>query len=472
MRGPFAAFAARNFQLLWGGTLFSTTAFMTSFLLVPIVAYEITGSYTASGLALMGSGFSMLVLGPIGGVIADRYAKKPLVLLGQIIPALLMLGTGVLVVTNVITLWMLFLSSLLMGVGFALMGPARQAWMGELIPRPLMGSGVGLMQVSQNLALVLGPMLGSVLLIAFAFGSGQIYFLIAGCLLVALPLTTMLPNAAAVSATERRSVVRELGSGFRYMWSSPRLRMLWAFWMVISVCRFASQTLLPGFIERNFGVPASDTFLLYLVVGVVALVANVPLARMISGRLAWQLLIGFGALTAVVFVLGAMTPTFLALMLVAILVGLATTGVMLVNQALIMSNSRPEYFGRVMSFVVLGFAAQSLLAPIWGVSADAIGDRETLVIVGLIVLSATAMLLLGWLRIRRLPLEPGTPAAIAAAGSLPESPPANGVTADRPQSGPQSRPQTRPHPVFVARLAPMVRPGRQKSHATTTASGT
>lgn len=421
MRGPFAAFANRNFQLLWGGTLFSTTAFMTSFLLVPIVAYEISGSYTSSGLALMGSGFSMLVLGPIGGVIADRYAKKPLVLLGQIVPGLLMLGTGVLVVTDVITLWMLFLSSLLMGVGFALMGPARQAWMSEVIPRPLMGSGVGLMQVSQNLALVLGPMLGSVLLIVFAFGSGQIYFLIAVCFLVALPLTTMLPNAGAASVTARRSVVQELGSGFRYLWSSPRLRMLWAFWMVVSVCRFASQTLLPGFVERNFGVPASDTFLLYLVVGVVALAANVPLARMISGHRVWPMLIGFGVLMAAVFVMGALTPSFFALMLVAILVGLATTGVMLVNQALIMSNSKPEYFGRVMSFVLLGFAAQSLLAPIWGASADAIGDRETLVVVGLIVLVASALLLVGWLRTRRLPLEPGTPAALAAARATPAS---------------------------------------------------
>lgn len=421
MRGPFAAFANRNFQLLWGGTQFSTTAFMTSFLLVPIVAYEISDSYTSSGLALMGSGFSMLVLGPIGGVIADRYAKKPLVLLGQIVPGLLMLGTGVLVVTDVITLWMLFLSSLLMGVGFALMGPARQAWMSEVIPRPLMGSGVGLMQVSQNLALVLGPMLGSVLLIVFAFGSGQIYFLIAVCFLVALPLTTMLPNAAAASVTARRSVVQELGSGFSYLWSSPRLRMLWAFWMVVSVCRFASQTLLPGFVERNFGVPASDTFLLYLVVGVVALAANVPLARMISGRRVWPMLIGFGVLMAAVFVMGALTPSFFALMLVAILVGLATTGVMLVNQALIMSNSKPEYFGRVMSFVLLGFAAQSLLAPIWGASADAIGDRETLVIVGLIVLVASALLMVGWLRTRRLPLEPGTPAALAAARAAPAS---------------------------------------------------
>ena len=181
------------------------------------------------------------------------------------------------------------------------------------------------------------------------------------------------------------------------------------------------------------------SFLLYLVVGVVALAANVPLAGKVTGSRAWPLLIGFGFLMAVVFVRGALTrrrgrPTFFALILVAILVGISTTGVMLVNQALIMTNTRPEYFGRVMSFVVLGFAAQTLLAPIWGLSADAIGGRETLIVVALIIAAATTLLTLGWLRVRRLPLEAGTPAAAAELTRV---------------DGPLV-----PLPAFVARVAP------------------
>ena len=449
MRQNYAALAERNFRLLWGGTLFSTTAFMTSFLLVPIVAYEITGSYTASGIAQMGSGVSMLLLGPIGGVIADRYAKKPLVLVSQIIPGLLILGTGILVLTDLLTIWMLFLSSLLMGIGFALMGPARQAWLGELVPRQLLSNGIALTQVAQNISQVLGPMLGSILLLLFAFGTGQIYFLVAGFFLIAIPLTTRLPNAKATIAAQRRSALSELASGFRYLRGDPRLRLLWGYWMVIAICRFASQTLLPGFIEREFGVDASDTFLLYLVVGVVALVTNVPLAGKVTGSRAWPLLIGFGFLMAIVFVMGALTPTFFALMLVAILVGVSTTGVMLVNQALIMTNTRPEYFGRVMSFVVLGFAAQTLLAPIWGLSADAIGGRETLIVVALIIAAATTLLTLGWLRVRRLPLEAGTPAAGAASEPAPiVAPPL-------------------PSPALVARVAPISRARGQKPRPAT-----
>ncbi len=411
------AFRLGQFRLLWGGTLFGTTAFMTSFLLVPIVAYEITGSYTASGIAQMGSGVSMLLLGPIGGVIADRYAKKPLALVSQIVPGLIILGTGLLVVTDVMTIWMLFLSSLLMGVGFALMGPARQAWLGELVPKHMLSNGIALTQVAQNISQVLGPMLGSILLLIFAFGSGEIYFLVAGFFLITIPLTIRLPNATAARSAQRRSAISELGSGFRYLRGNARLRILWGYWMAIAVLRFASQTLLPGFIEQEFGVDASDTFILYLVVGVVALIANVPLASRVTGPRAWPMLIGFGVLMSAVFVMGALTPSFFALMLVAILVGISTTGVMLVNQALIMTNTRPEYFGRVMSFVVLGFAAQTLIAPIWGVSADAIGGRETMVMIGMIVLAATALLALGWLRTRGLPLEAGTPAAVAAEGA-------------------------------------------------------
>ena len=193
------------------------------------------------------------------------------------------------------------------------------------------------------------------------------------------------------------------------------------------------------------------SFLLYLVVGVVALVTNVPLAGKVTGSRAWPLLIGFGFLMAIVFVMGALTPTFFALMLVAILVGISTTGVMLVNQALIMTNTRPEYFGRVLSFVVLGFAAQTLLVPIWGVSADAIGGRETLIVVALIIAAATTLLTLGWLRVRRLPLEAGTPAAAAELTRV---------------DGPLV-----PLPAFVARATPISRARAQKPRTAIGADG-
>ena len=91
----FAAFAIRDFRFMWAGSLLSVTAFMTSFILVPSVAYELTGSYLAAGLAQMGAGVAQLLLGPIGGVIADRYPKKPSgARSARCCPAFLIAGNG------------------------------------------------------------------------------------------------------------------------------------------------------------------------------------------------------------------------------------------------------------------------------------------------------------------------------------------------------------------------------------------
>ena len=454
----FESFGHRNYRLLWTGSLLSTTAFMTTFLLVPVVAYEITGSYTASGIALMGSGLSMFFLGPFGGVIADRYAKKPLVLIGQIFPTLLIVITGFLIVTDVITVWMLFLSTLLMGFGFALMGPARQAWLGELVPRRLLANGVALQQMSQNMARVFGPMLVSVLLAAFAFSTGYLYLIVASFFLIVIPLTTMLPKTKPTRREgEPPRVLAEMKLGFAYLLKTPRLRVLWVFWMVMVVCSFAFNTLMPGFVEREFDRPSTDAFNVYLIFGAASFFFNIPLAGLVGGRWGWPLLLITGFGSAVSFFLFAVAPSFEGMLVMSVLNGASTSGVMLVTMSLMMAHSRPEYFGRVMSFITLGYGAQSIMAGVWGGIADALGGRQTFVVIGVIALAITAFMVVAWLRTRHLPLEYGT--AAAETGLAPAR-----------SSGPPLRRQ--PVPAFTAQVAPVVLMEGQKPRGEDAIAGT
>ena len=126
---------------------------------------------------------------------------------------------------------------------------------------------------------------------------------------------------------------------------------------------------------------------------------------------------------------------------------------MLLNQAIMMTNTRPEYFGRVISWVFMAFGLQGILAPVWGIVADAIGGRETLYIVGLVVVAGTILMALSRARNRRIPPEPGT-AAYSIAGFGGEQPPE-----PEPRLVP-SEPRTAPSPaispLFAARLAPVV----------------
>ena len=445
LRDTFAAFASRDFRLLWSGSLLSVTAFMTSFYLIPAVGYDLTGSYLMASLAAMGSGISQVLLGPFGGVIADRYPKKPLVLSGQIAPGLIIGGVGALMVSGAISIPLLLGATLLMGVAFSVMGPARQAWVGELMPRKLLANAVALQQLAMNIAQVTTPVLiigalGEVL------GEGELFLAVAALFVIVIPLTTMIRRTSPAERTQpQRAVLVELREGVRYMVANPRLRILWGYFLVMVMCGFAFQTLLSGMLAAEFGRSPFDLMPSLTVLGIASLIVNLPLAGIVSGRFAWPALLTMGALMAAGFFLTAWAPTYGAFLAMAGLIGAGRSGVMLVNQSIMMANTLPQYFGRVMSLVMMGFGFQSLLAPIWGALADAIGGRQTLAVIGLVALAATALMVLGWLRTRHLPTEQGT-----AAESEPQ--------AEQPTPTPLA-------PAFNARLAPVALMSGQRGGA-------
>ena len=444
----FAALSVREYRLLWSGSLFATTAFMTTFILVPIVAYEITGSYAASGFAQSGM-VAQLVFGPFGGVIADRYAKKPLVLGSQIIPCAIIVVTGIMIVTDRITIPMLFASTFLMGATFSLMGPARQSWLVELVPPKLLPNAIALQNMSINVAAVLGPMMASILVLSMGLNSGILYLLVASLFVVVVPLTTMIRGSGrATPKSERKPMTVEMAAGLRYITSRPELRSLWLFFMLIVVTGFALQTLIPGLLNQEFGRSEQEATVVALIWGLTGLPINLVLAGLVGGRFAWPLLFLSAAALAGGIWMTAAAPTFAILLIVSGIAGGGRSGVMLLNQTIMMSNTRPEYFGRVMSWIFIAFGLQGVLAPVWGVVADAIGGRQTLYIVGLVVVVGTVLMAVSRARTRHIPPEPGTSAAAIAGDQPPEPEP------DQPQ--PRTAPSPAVSPLFAARLAPVV----------------
>ena len=258
---------------------------------MPIVAYEITGSYAASGFAQAGM-VAQLVFGPFGGVIADRYKKKPLVLGSQIIPCAIIVATGILIVSDNITIPLLFGSTFLTGATFSLMGPARQSWVVELVPHRLLPNAVALQNMSINIAAVVGPALAATLVVSMGLNSGILYMLVAIPFVIVIPLTIMISGSGrATPPEERKPVATEMAAGLRYITSRPNLRSLWVFWTMIVVTGFALQTLLPGLLDQEFGRPENEALIIGTIWGVTALPINLMLAGVVgSRRWPWPLL--------------------------------------------------------------------------------------------------------------------------------------------------------------------------------------
>ncbi len=406
----FAPLAHRDYRLLWLGSTVATTAFMMSFMLVPSVAFQITGSNAAAGLAQMGSGIGMFIVSPIGGVISDRMRKKPLVLMGQAVPAVVILITGILILTDHITVPLLTIATLIMGLGFAFMGPARQAWVAELVPRELLPNAIALQQIAQNISQVAGPLLIAIL-VGTVLGIGRTYLFMASLFLIVLPITTSLPNTEP-AVKERRPVHTEMAAGFRYVWSEPRLRTLWLGFVGIVVCGFAFQTLLPGLLSEELDRTPKDVGVIFLALAMAGLVVSVPLAGVVRTERAWPVLLIVGFVMSLGFVLLSQAPTYGLAIAAAVPLGVGRAGFMLINSSLLMSNAEPAYHGRVMSLAMMGFGSQALLAPVWGALADWLGVRATLLIVGLVAATFTSLVGLSWVRIRTVP---ATPLAVSVA---------------------------------------------------------
>ena len=415
MSGTFAALKHRDYRFLWSGSMLATTAFMMSFMLVPSVAFEITGSNTAAGLAQMGSGIAMFTVSPIGGVIADRMRKKPLVLVGQAVPALVILATGLFVLTDHITIPMLTAATLIMGLGFAFMGPARQAWVAELVPRESFANAVALQQIAQNVSQVAAPLLIAIL-VKTLLGIGGTYLFMASVFLVVLPITTRLPSAKP-AAKGRRPIPTELAAGFRYVWGDPKLRTLWLGFVGMVICGFAFQTLLPGLLSEELGHKPSDVGVIFLTLAIAGLVVSLPLAGLIRTGPAWPALLIAGYVMAIGFILLSSAPSYGLVIAAGIPYGVGRAGFMLINNSLLMANAEPEYHGRVMSLAMMGFGSQALLAPVWGALADRVGVRPTLFVVGVAAATVTTLVALSWLRINRQASNTATAARLAPLGA-------------------------------------------------------
>ncbi|MEE9277304.1 MAG: MFS transporter [Dehalococcoidia bacterium] len=386
----FAALGNRDFRILWGGSVFLMLAFMMAFTVQSVVAFELEGSNGAVGVVNTGLGISLLLLGPYGGVIADRVSKRRLLVVGQGAVGLVMLAVGVLIVTDSVTIVWLTLGTLVMGVAFSFAGPARQAYVGTLVSGRLLPNAVALTQLGMNIGRVIAPLLAGVMLGTSLFGAGGTYVFMAAIVGLALFSLGLLPPSAGTPPARRRSVRSELKAGVDHVRDNPRLRLLMLMFMAIVVLGFTFQIILPALLERHLDRDATDIGLILTVNAAAGLVVSLALAGMVSSRWALPIMLSMGALMGLGFFLLAAAPSFELALLTVLALGAGLSGFMLVSMALVMANTAPAYYGRVQSLMMLAFALQGVLGIGWGILADEIGERQMLVVVGVLTMAAVA----------------------------------------------------------------------------------
>ena len=153
----FASLSVRNYRIYFNGQVVSLAGTWMQTVAQGLLVVKLTDSATVLGFVVAVQMMPVLIFGLWAGVVADRLPKRTLLIVTQVLAAACALTLGVLVATDAVRLWMVFVMAALLGIVQAFDNPARQAFVSELVPPHQLANAIGLNSVMVNLARIVGP---------------------------------------------------------------------------------------------------------------------------------------------------------------------------------------------------------------------------------------------------------------------------------------------------------------------------
>jgi MFS family permease len=385
LRDTFASLSDPRYRVLWAGTSLSFLAFSMSMIVQSVVAFDLTQKNGSVGVVAMGMGVSTIIAAPFGGVIADRVSKRVLLLAGQTLIAANFGFVGLLIITDQITIPILFTSTLIQGLVFSFIAPARQAWLGELLDGRLRANGIALQQVAMTATRIIGPFIAGALIALSFIGSGGAYLFMGAVMVLVVATLAQLPASPPKKAAGS-TALGAFRDGMRHVAARPRLALLTTMFVGVVIGGFSYQVLLAGYLEHELGHDRKDMAWMLGVAGAAGLLATIVIAGKANSPRAWQMMAGSAVVLGLSLMALAVVGGFGGALIVMLAVGAGSSVFQMINSALVLQESDPAYYGRVMSLTMLAWGFNSLAGMPFGALADAIGERETLFVMGVLVL--------------------------------------------------------------------------------------
>jgi len=397
----FAALRHRNYRLWFQGQLVSMVGTWMQVTAQGFLVFQLTHSTAYLGYVGFAAGVPSLLFMLFGGVIADRVARRKLLVMTQSTMMLLALILAALSFTQLVQPWHIILLALALGTANAFDAPAAQAFVLELVDRQDLTNAIALNATLFNLATVVGPTVAG---LTYAAVGPAWCFTLNGLSFIAMIVALVRMRLPAHTVTPRtQSALAQLQEGVRYTLAQPLLRTLIAVPAVAALFGTAYATLLPAWAVEVLGGDAATNGLLQSARGAGSLLGALMIAAVgYAGRRGRWLTIGTFVYPLVLLIFAAVRTVPLS---VAVLIGVGWGGMLVFNMAntLVQSHVSDELRGRVMSIYSLTFFGGMPLGALWsGALGNSIGAPLTIVAGALIVLGFAILLWIRMPQVRRL----------------------------------------------------------------------
>lgn len=389
----FSALRYHNYRLWFVGqtvSLFGTWMQRTA---QAYLIFELTKSPVYLGYVGFAFGIPAWLFMLYGGVVADRFPRRKVLLGTQISMMILAFVLAGLTFTGAVQPWQIIILAFLLGCANAFDAPARQAFVTDLIERKDLTNAIALNSSMINMATVLGPAIAG--LTYAAFGPAWC-FTINGLSFIAVILALSLMKLPPFQSVSRQiSIGTEVKQGFAYVASKPVIRTIILNLGILSLAGLGFVTLLPVWAVDVLGGDATTNGFLHTARGLGAL-SGVFLIAAIGQTYSKGKLFTIGTFVMPVFlILLSFTRILPASFLALFGAGWGFMVIINLSNTLVQINVTDELRGRVMGiFTLTFFGLLPIGSLINGVIADQIGAPLTVQINAVILLAAAILLFL------------------------------------------------------------------------------
>jgi MFS family permease len=383
----FASLNIRNYRLYFIGQGISLSGTWMQTIGQDLLVLRLTGSGAALGLVTALQALPVLIFGPWGGVLADRYPKRNIIYVTQILSGALALLLGILVLTGLVRIWMIYILAVALGMVKTVDNPTRQTFVLDMVGRDHLANAVSLNSSEFNLARVIGPTFAGALIAAVGLAW---CFILNGLSYVPVIIMLFMMRAEELQPTPLLPRAKgRLQEGLRYVKSSPLLRTPLLMMVLIGALSYEFSVTLPLMARFTLHGEAGTYAALTAAMGIGAVIGGIYTAsRRKAGP---RTLVISAALFGSTILMTAIAPNLILALLALVLVGFFSINFTSLANVTLQLESAPEMRGRVMAlWTMASLGSTPIGGPIIGWIGELASARWALAVGGFAALIAAS----------------------------------------------------------------------------------
>ncbi|MFB9716451.1 MFS transporter [Arthrobacter methylotrophus] len=378
-RHTFISLKVPNFRIFAMGHFVAVIALWMQRIAQDWLVLQLSGSVTAVGITVALQFTPSLFLGPWGGMMADRFPKRRILILCQSVAACLAAVLAILALSHHIEVWHVYMIAFVLGLVTVLDQPARQVFVNELVGPKYLRNAISVNSTIFQLGGLIGPALAGLLLTAVGAGWAFAANAVACCSTVTM-LIMLRKNELYVSTPvpKRKGMLQE---GLRYALSKPTIYWPWLMAGFVAVFAMSLPVLLAAFADHIYHAGAGGYGLLNAMVALGALAGAITSARRRQLRLRSVVLCA--GMYGLMLCLAALAPSMVWLSIAMVLSGFWCLMFLTAANQLVQVSANVSIRGRVMSlYIMVLIGGQAIGGPTMGWIAEHLNPHAALLVSG------------------------------------------------------------------------------------------